>query len=193
MPSPPEPEKTAARRSSSRRPSSNRRPSTKRPRGGRSCGAASSARRGRWSASSLVLLLFALAYLSPYFVTWQYNELDTSAFLSPPSAEHWFGTTQNGFDMFALTMSGMQKSLIIGLLGALISTSLAAVVGVVRRLLRRQAQHRAAGAGRSAAGAAGVPHHRDPLAGVPRARRGCSSSCCWRSFTGWSPRASCAA
>ena len=76
-----------------------------------------------------VLLLFALAYLTPYFVAWQYNELDTSAFLSPPSAEHWFGTTQNGFDMFALTMRGMQKSLIIGLLGALIATSLAAIVG----------------------------------------------------------------
>jgi peptide/nickel transport system permease protein len=76
-----------------------------------------------------VLLLFALAYLSPYFVKWQYDQLDTFAFLSPPSAEHWFGTTQNGFDMFALTMRGMQKSLIIGLLGALISTSLAAVVG----------------------------------------------------------------
>jgi peptide/nickel transport system permease protein len=78
---------------------------------------------------ALVVLLFAVAYLSPYVVRWQYNELDTSAFLSPPSAEHWFGTTQNGFDMFALTMRGMQKSLIIGLLGALIATSLAAVVG----------------------------------------------------------------
>ena len=86
--------------------------------------AAGGRRPRRWS-----LLLFALAYLSPYFVAWQYNELDTSAFLSPPSAEHWFGTTQNGFDMFALTMRGMQKSLIIGLLGALIATSLAAVVG----------------------------------------------------------------
>ena len=78
---------------------------------------------------AMVALLFGLAYLSPYFVRWQYNELDTTAFLTPPSAEHWFGTTQNGFDMFALTMRGMQKSLIIGLLGALISTSLAAVVG----------------------------------------------------------------
>jgi peptide/nickel transport system permease protein len=76
-----------------------------------------------------VVLLFALAYLSPFVLTWQYNELDTSAFLSPPSPEHWFGTTQNGFDMFALTMRGMQKSLVIGLLGALIATSLAAVVG----------------------------------------------------------------
>src|SRR2546423_10032255 len=56
---------------------------------------------------SSVVLMFAVAYLSPYFVTWQYNQLDTSAFLSPPSGEHWFGTTQNGFDVFALTMRGM--------------------------------------------------------------------------------------
>src|SRR3989442_298402 len=76
-----------------------------------------------------VLMLFVVAYLSPYFVKWQYNQLDTSAFLSVPTSEHWFGTTQNGFDMFALTMRGMQKSLIIGLLGALMSTALAAVVG----------------------------------------------------------------
>jgi peptide/nickel transport system permease protein len=76
-----------------------------------------------------VLLLFALAYVSPYFSRWQYNQLDTNAFLSAPTRGHWFGTTQNGFDMFALTMRGMQKSLIIGLLGALIATSLAAVVG----------------------------------------------------------------
>jgi glutathione transport system permease protein len=78
---------------------------------------------------AVVILLFAVSYLSPYFVTWQYNQLDFDAFLSPPSGAHWFGTTQTGFDMFALTMRGMQKSLIIGLVGALLSTALAAVVG----------------------------------------------------------------
>ena len=76
-----------------------------------------------------VIALFALAYLSPYLTTWQYDELDTTDFLSPPSASHWFGTTQNGFDMFALTMRGMQKSLVVGLVGALLSTALAAVAG----------------------------------------------------------------
>ena len=76
-----------------------------------------------------VALLFVAAYLSPQISVWRYDQLDTSAFLSPPSAAHWFGTTQNGFDMFALTMRGMQKSLVIGLLGALISTTLAAVIG----------------------------------------------------------------
>lgn len=78
---------------------------------------------------AVVVALFALAYLTPLFTEWQYDELDTAAFLAPPSAEHWFGTTQNGFDVFALTMRGMQKSLVIGLLGALIATGLAAVVG----------------------------------------------------------------
>jgi peptide/nickel transport system permease protein len=77
----------------------------------------------------VLVLLFALAYLTPFMSPWQYNELDTSAFLSPPTTAHWFGTTQNGFDMFALTMRGMQKSLVIGVVGALIATGLAAVVG----------------------------------------------------------------
>ena len=78
---------------------------------------------------ALVFALFVLAYAGPYLVNWQYDQLDADAFLSPPTREHPFGTTQNGFDMFALTMRGMQKSLIIGLLGALIATALAAVVG----------------------------------------------------------------
>src|SRR3954470_16023775 len=77
----------------------------------------------------VVVILFSLAYLSPYISHWQYNQLDTNAFLSPPAGDHWFGTTQNGFDMFALTMRGMQKSLVIGLVGALIATALAATVG----------------------------------------------------------------
>jgi peptide/nickel transport system permease protein len=76
-----------------------------------------------------VLALFALAYLTPLLGRWQFDQLDTAAFLSAPTGDHWFGTTQNGFDMFALTMRGLQKSLIIGLLGALMATTLAAVVG----------------------------------------------------------------
>ena len=61
----------------------------------------------------IVALLFAVAYLSPFISPWQYNQLDFNAFLEPPGGSHWFGTTQNGFDVFALTMRGMQKSLVI--------------------------------------------------------------------------------
>lgn len=77
----------------------------------------------------LVALFFVFAYLGPFFYKWQYNQLDFQAFLQPPSAQHWFGTTQNGFDMLALTMRGMQKSLIIGLIGAVVSTGIAAIAG----------------------------------------------------------------
>lgn len=77
----------------------------------------------------LVLLFFAFAYIGPHFYQWRYDQLDFESFQQSPSALHWFGTTQNGFDMLALTMRGMQKSLIIGLIGAVISTGIAAVGG----------------------------------------------------------------
>jgi peptide/nickel transport system permease protein len=77
----------------------------------------------------IVLLLFAFAYIGPHFYKWRYDQIDFEAFLQHPSATHWIGTTQNGFDMLALTMRGMQKSLIIGLIGAVLSTAIAAIAG----------------------------------------------------------------
>ncbi|MGH4007411.1 MAG: ABC transporter permease [Pseudonocardiaceae bacterium] len=76
-----------------------------------------------------VLLLYALAFLGPLLTPWSYAEQDPTAYLQPPSAQHWFGTTQIGEDVFAQTLRGLQKSLTIGLLVAIISTGLAAVVG----------------------------------------------------------------
>ncbi|MGC9665849.1 ABC transporter permease [Planosporangium sp. 12N6] len=87
--------------------------------------------RKRLAVAGLValVLLFLLAFLGPYVSPWTYEQKDFEAFLSPPSASHWFGTDQIGSDLFAQTMRGMQKSLIIGLLAALIATGVAAVVG----------------------------------------------------------------
>jgi peptide/nickel transport system permease protein len=87
-------------------------------------------------ASLVVLaLLFLAAFLGPTIYQsitgWSYSDQDFLAFLKPPSADHWFGTTQIGGDVFAQTMRGLQKSLLIGLLVAVISTGLAAVVGAV--------------------------------------------------------------
>lgn len=78
---------------------------------------------------AVIVLLFALAYVGPRFSPWTYDQLDYTAFLSPPSARHWFGTSQIGADVFAQTTRGLQKSLFIGLLVGLLSTGLAAVVG----------------------------------------------------------------
>ncbi|MFI6443229.1 ABC transporter permease [Kitasatospora sp. NPDC050543] len=77
----------------------------------------------------IIVLLFLTAYLGPLFNKWNYTQHDYMAFMSPPTADHWFGTTQGGQDMFALTMRGLQKSLVIGLLVGMLTTLLAATAG----------------------------------------------------------------
>ena len=76
-----------------------------------------------------LIFMFLLAFLGPYLSKHKWDDLDFMYLLQPPSREHWFGTTQIGGDVFALTMRGLQKSLIIGLLVAFFSTGIAAVVG----------------------------------------------------------------
>lgn len=83
-----------------------------------------------------VVGLYALAFLGPLLSPWGYAEQDSTAFLSPPSAQHWFGTTQIGEDVFAQTVRGLQKSLTIGLLVGFISTGIAAVVGTAAGYFR---------------------------------------------------------
>jgi peptide/nickel transport system permease protein len=75
-------------------------------------------------------LLFVLAFAGPHLARWRYDEVDFTAFGAPPSAQHWFGTTQDGRDVYALTLRGMRRSLIIGLLAALGATGAAALVGM---------------------------------------------------------------
>jgi peptide/nickel transport system permease protein len=88
-------------------------------------------RRRRLAMAGLLVLvfLFLLAFVGPYLGQWSYTDHDFNAFLQGPSLDHWFGTTQTGGDVYALTLRGMQKSLVIGLLVALISTGVAALVG----------------------------------------------------------------
>ena len=78
-----------------------------------------------------VVILFLMAYLGPHFDQWSYDQPDFTNFLSPPSSLHWFGTDQIGDDVFAQTMRGLQKSLIIGLLAGIMGTTIAAIVGSV--------------------------------------------------------------
>jgi peptide/nickel transport system permease protein len=87
--------------------------------------------RRRLAVGGLVVLvlLFLLAFAGPYISPWDYRSHDFDAFLQPPSGSHWFGTSQIGEDVYAQTLRGLQKSLIIGLLTALFSTGIAAVVG----------------------------------------------------------------
>ncbi len=88
-------------------------------------------RRNKLAVAGIVILvlMFLLAFVGPFFSQYRWDELDFLALLQPPSSAHWFGTSQIGGDVFALTVRGLQKSLIIGLLVAVFSTGLAAVAG----------------------------------------------------------------
>ncbi|MFF8773345.1 ABC transporter permease [Kitasatospora sp. NPDC015120] len=87
------------------------------------------AARGAVAGAVVVLLLFLLAFAGPHLTPWDYATPDYGALRRPPSATHWFGTNGIGQDVFAQTLRGLQKSLVIGLLVALFSTVLASLVG----------------------------------------------------------------
>ena len=79
----------------------------------------------------VIVFMFLFAFGGPVISQWSYSENDFMSLLQGPSLSHWFGTTQVGVDVFAQTTRGLQKSLIIGLLVAVFSTGLSAVVGSV--------------------------------------------------------------
>ncbi|MEV6068376.1 ABC transporter permease [Nocardia sp. NPDC052001] len=83
----------------------------------------------------ILLLMLILSFALPPMLKYDYQQLDYTALLKPPSARHPFGTNQIGQDVLAQTLHGLQKSLIIGFAVALISTTIAALAGSVAGLL----------------------------------------------------------
>ncbi|MDP9165080.1 MAG: ABC transporter permease [Actinomycetota bacterium] len=82
-------------------------------------------------ALAVLALMFIGCYALPPLLPWRYTDLDFYALQQPPTASHWFGTTALGQDLLAQTLRGMQKSLLIGVCVAAISTVIAATVGAV--------------------------------------------------------------
>jgi len=80
---------------------------------------------------AVLALLFIGCYALPPLLPYSYSELDFYALQTPPSTAHWFGTNALGQDVFAQVLRGMQKSMLIGLCVAVISTLIAATVGSV--------------------------------------------------------------
>ncbi|MDZ7885986.1 MAG: ABC transporter permease [Mycobacterium sp.] len=89
--------------------------------------------RNRPAVISLALLslLFVSCWVLPPLLPYSHTDLDYYALQQPPSTTHWFGTNSIGQDLLAQTLRGMQKSLLIGVAVAFISTLIAATVGAV--------------------------------------------------------------
>ncbi|HPX36068.1 MAG TPA: ABC transporter permease [Mycobacterium sp.] len=89
--------------------------------------------RNRLAVVSLAVLvgMFVAAYALPPLLPYSHTDIDFYNLQTPPSTEHWFGTNAIGQDLLAQTLRGMQKSMLIGLVVAVISTLIAATVGSV--------------------------------------------------------------
>lgn len=74
-------------------------------------------------------LLILTTLLAPLLTPWNYDDPDFMNLSTGPSAEHWFGTSDAGNDLFAQTVHGLGRSLTIALLVATGTTVIAALVG----------------------------------------------------------------
>jgi peptide/nickel transport system permease protein len=90
-------------------------------------------RRKKLAMIGLIVLILeaAFAYIGPHLSDWSVSSIDPLNFGSAPGGSHWWGTDPDGRDIFVQTMSGTQKSLLVGLIAAIVSTSVAAIVGSV--------------------------------------------------------------
>jgi peptide/nickel transport system permease protein len=80
---------------------------------------------------ALLVALFIGCYALPPLLPYSYTDLDFYALQQPPNTDHWFGTNALGQDLLAQTLRGMQKSMLIGVCVAFISTIIAATVGTI--------------------------------------------------------------
>jgi peptide/nickel transport system permease protein len=87
--------------------------------------------RKKLAVFGMVLLIaeILLAFIGPVLSKWGVTDIDPLNFGSPPGGSHWLGTDPQGHDTFVQTMSGTQKSLFVGLIAAVVSTGIAAIVG----------------------------------------------------------------
>ncbi|MEU1206500.1 ABC transporter permease [Nocardia sp. NPDC005825] len=84
---------------------------------------------------AILILMLVLAFALPPFLKYDYQQLDYTALLKPPSSRHPFGTNQIGQDVLAQTLRGLQKSLLIGFAVAFMAALIAAFTGSVAGLL----------------------------------------------------------
>ena len=79
------------------------------------------------SGSLLVLSFITIAAIGPFITVDPNAFLDTP--LSPPSFSHWFGTTGQGQDVLAQTISGARQTLLVGFATGFFVVLIGALIG----------------------------------------------------------------
>jgi peptide/nickel transport system permease protein len=91
-------------------------------------------RRHKMAMAGVLMLVLLILYslIGTVFFSERYaNVTETGARLSPPSAEHPFGTDAVGRDILARTIYGGQISLLIGLCAVVVETVVGVLIGAI--------------------------------------------------------------
>ena len=72
-----------------------------------------------------------LTIFGPYVAPFPTETADPLSRLLPPSGKHWFGTDQNGMDIFSRVLASPRTDVVIGVVATLISVVLGAPLGVL--------------------------------------------------------------
>ncbi|MGN0774185.1 MAG: ABC transporter permease [Candidatus Ventricola sp.] len=78
---------------------------------------------------AIMLLMIALALLSPWISPYSYAETSKANRYALPSSEHWFGCDGMGRDIFSRILYGARASLWLGLVSTLVSTAIGVLLG----------------------------------------------------------------
>ena len=76
-------------------------------------------------------LIAIVTAIAPQILPYDPYAQDLSASFLPPSVEHWFGTDQQGRDIFCRILIGSQISLTVGLLSVAISLTVGVALGAI--------------------------------------------------------------
>lgn len=78
-----------------------------------------------------VLLVSALCLAAPVIAPFAFDQIDLGSIRQPPSPGHWMGTDDLGRDLLTRILYGGRVSILIGVLAAVVSTGVGALLGAV--------------------------------------------------------------
>ncbi|MGG6297461.1 ABC transporter permease [Leptolyngbya sp. AN02str] len=88
-----------------------------------------------WAGLGITLGFVAIALLAPTLQSWGWLQDPmqslTNPLHQPPSAEHWFGTSRQGYDVFSRTLFGAQAALKVVFLATVLSVLVGVPLGMV--------------------------------------------------------------
>lgn len=90
-------------------------------------------RRSRLALPGLVIVLLFIigGVLAPLLAPYDPYKNDLMNVLTPPSAEHWFGTDELGRDLFSRILYGARISLVEGLASVALAMAIGVPIGIV--------------------------------------------------------------